>query len=104
MCQPPAPAMPKLAVVVAIAGLWLVAGLPWPRSAWAVAVLSAFMVWRYLRVRSMFERAVRAMAHRDPLTGLPDRLALRSHLATPAGPEPGRAALLVLDLDGFRQL
>jgi diguanylate cyclase (GGDEF)-like protein len=104
MGQPPASASRWAAMLAALGGLWLVARLPWPESAVAAAAVSVFLIWRGLHLRSQFARTLRAHTHRDQLTGLPDRLALRVNIAAAARMAPDRVALLVLDLDGFRQL
>lgn len=57
-----------------------------------------------------FRRAEQALAHRashDPLTGLPNRAVLMSHLARVVarlGRRPGTVAVMFVDLDGFKNL
>ncbi|OCX60985.1 hypothetical protein BFP70_16090 [Thioclava sp. SK-1] len=43
-------------------------------------------------------------ARTDPLTGLPNRLALWEHLANLSGPKPRPCAILAIDLDRFKQI
>ncbi|MFE1597672.1 EAL domain-containing protein [Methylobacterium sp. ID0610] len=53
------------------------------------------------------EDRIRFLAHHDPLTRLPNRVLFRSRLddlLRGAGPAPGRAALLYLDLDAFKDV
>ncbi len=57
-----------------------------------------------------FRKAEQALAHRashDPLTGLPNRAVLMSHLARVVarlGRQPGTVAVMFVDLDGFKNI
>lgn len=57
-----------------------------------------------------FRKAEQALAHRashDPLTGLPNRAVLMSHLARVVarlGRRPGTVAVMFVDLDGFKNI
>ena len=59
---------------------------------------------------TQYRKAERALAHRashDPLTGLPNRAVLMSHLGrvlARLGRRPGTVALLFVDLDGFKTI
>lgn len=55
--------------------------------------------------RQRVESELRHLAYHDPVTGLPNRLALREHVqAVLAGGQRGNSALIMLDLDHFRTI
>ncbi|CAM5541077.1 diguanylate cyclase domain-containing protein [Rhodanobacter lindaniclasticus] len=55
--------------------------------------------------RERVESDLRHLAYHDPVTSLPNRLALREHVqATLGGEHRGDSALIVLDLDHFRTI
>lgn len=67
----------------------------------------AFLMRRlYLLVRELEARRVeaQALAARDVLTGLGNRLAFDNAIERMLAESPGEAALLYLDLDGFKQV
>lgn len=55
-------------------------------------------------VRHKTEEGLRTQAVTDALTGLPNRAAFNERIAGQAGAEPGRVAVLFLDLDRFRMI
>lgn len=52
--------------------------------------------------RKRQEQHLLLAAHYDPLTGLPNRRLFQEHLASALARSPGRLALMLIDLDGFK--
>jgi diguanylate cyclase (GGDEF)-like protein len=84
-------------------------------AALGAALIAGFLVWRLAlrRMRLMRERMAaeraqfEALAHEDPLTGLPNKRAFDDRLETElhrAAREYYPVALVALDLDGFKQI
>jgi diguanylate cyclase (GGDEF)-like protein len=77
-----------------------------------ISVASALALWALLLQRPMHElrqadRRVRTLAHRDALTGLPNRDGLRlalAHATARGRGNPSAVGLLLLDVDRFRQV
>jgi diguanylate cyclase (GGDEF)-like protein len=73
----------------------------------AAALVMVLLVWQSHRVRSRsFEQTTHQASH-DALTGLPNRVLLREHVAAVADrapPEGTGAALLLIDLDRFKEV
>ncbi|MCD9006765.1 diguanylate cyclase [Luteimonas sp. XNQY3] len=66
-----------------------------------LAVLATGALWLWLRGRRR-ERALAVLGDTDPLTGLPNRRGADAVLQALAVQGSGRAAVLLLDIDGFK--
>jgi GGDEF domain-containing protein len=68
------------------------------------ALIMVLLVGQSYRVRSRaFRRATHQASH-DALTGLPNRVLLHEHIAAAAGSQRSGAALLLIDLDRFKEV
>ena len=108
------PYLPVICALAAITVLFLRTGTLVPALVWAMLATSAIAMIRQflslITVRRLVDSIERQrllldhQAHHDPLTGLPNRAAFQTRAtALLAAVEPGAfAAVLLLDLDGFK--
>jgi diguanylate cyclase (GGDEF)-like protein len=72
---------------------------------YAVAYVGLTLTIQFLKRRLVeAEREQRTMAHQDPLTGLANRRAFDAALDAALGGGPARFALLLIDVDAFKQI
>ncbi|AXQ27768.1 GGDEF domain-containing protein [Solimonas sp. K1W22B-7] len=105
-----------IGVSLSQAWLWGEAPNPHAASSWIIkwllpALVVLASVSNKLALRRQWAAALllRVMAHRDPLTGLPNRRALEKHYeamsrALSRGSRSGRMVLAVIDLDHFKKV
>ena len=100
--------MLALSCAVALAGLaGLMHGQPW----WRANIMAGLGVSLSVAATSLYlavlVRRLERQAATDPLTGLSNRVRLEQAIARTLavrGPEAGQAALLLIDLDGFKEV
>jgi len=104
-------------ITVSQAWIWSEAPNPFAASSWIIkwmlpGLVVLASVSNQLALRRQWAAALllRVMAHRDPLTGLPNRRALEKHYENTArmlargGSRTGRMLLAVIDLDHFKKV
>lgn len=94
------PPRPGSEIVAVMAPVLVAAGLAFAAlggvAAWLVRAHARRLVWE--------EAEARRLARTDPLTGLPNRLAFGEHLAWLTRDKAPQAAVLFLDLNGFKRV